>query len=215
MVLMALDTSRGATSLALAEHGNLIAQHYDAASNQQAGRLLLVLDELLHKANINVNEVSLFAITTGPGGFTSVRIGIAAVRGLAFACGVPCHGVPSLELMAYFMQRHAEEGAHFECIIPAGRADHAVQSFTIRQGQAVATDAMQLRSNSNLDTRTLRCSTDATHGTIIMPPADTAFLLADYMHHHRITEYSAPTPLYIRPPDASVAAPLLKTEPLS
>jgi hypothetical protein len=46
---------------------------------------------------------------------------------------------------------------------------------------------MYLRANHSIDEHVLRCSTEASHATIIMPLEGSALILAEYMHHHNIT----------------------------
>ncbi len=210
MMILAIDTSRGVTSLALGSNGKVISSLHDDTPNQQAGGLIAQIDALLQQADSALNDIQLITTTTGPGGFTSVRIGIAAARGLAFASGIPCHGVASLELMAYYAAKQLKEGEPFECLIPAGRKDHAFQRFELTQGRAVATAPMALRRNDAINHAIARCSTQEALGNILMQADAFAPTLLHYMHNHTITDFIKPTPLYIRAPDAIAAKPFLK-----
>jgi tRNA threonylcarbamoyladenosine biosynthesis protein TsaB len=58
------------------------------------------LQHLLDLNNLTINQIDLFACATGPGSFTGVRTGIAAIQGLALAAGKPCTGVSTLAMLA-------------------------------------------------------------------------------------------------------------------
>lgn len=62
--------------------------------------LLPMITDMLKNAGLAVSDVDALAIAHGPGSFTGVRIGVAAVKGLAFAEDLPCVGVSTLEAMA-------------------------------------------------------------------------------------------------------------------
>lgn len=215
MTLLAIDTARGVTSLAVGRGRTLLASCYDKIPNQQASGLLTLIDDTLNQAQCSLQEISGIICSTGPGGFTSVRIGIAVARGLAFATSIPCHGIASMDIMAFYMRDSIEEDCIFECVIPAGRKDHAVQSFRIIQGRAMAASSMQLRRNIDIDDSVTRCSSDDNLGTVIMPQDLYASTMIRYMTDMNITDYHSPKPLYIRPPDAIAATPFLKNTSLS
>lgn len=60
-----------------------------------------MVDNALTQADINIKEIDAFCVNVGPGSFTGIRIGVAAVKGLALAENKPCAGVSTLESMAY------------------------------------------------------------------------------------------------------------------
>ena len=59
------------------------------------------LIDLLADAGLALSAVDLFAVVTGPGGFTGLRVGIAATQGLALALDRPALGIPALEALAW------------------------------------------------------------------------------------------------------------------
>ena len=63
--------------------------------------LMPVVSDLLRNSGITTEDIDLFAVANGPGSFTGLRIGISAVKGMAFAASKPCAAVSSLEAMAY------------------------------------------------------------------------------------------------------------------
>lgn len=65
----------------------------------QAARLLPAIGETLERAGVARQEIDLVAVTTGPGSFTGVRVGLAAARGLAVGLGVPLAGVSTTSVL--------------------------------------------------------------------------------------------------------------------
>ena len=63
--------------------------------------LMPVVSDLLRNSAITTEDIDLFAVANGPGSFTGLRIGISAVKGMAFAASKPCAAVSTLEAMAY------------------------------------------------------------------------------------------------------------------
>lgn len=60
-----------------------------------------MVDNALTQADMNIKDIDAFCVNVGPGSFTGIRIGVAAVKGLALAENKPCAGVSTLESMAY------------------------------------------------------------------------------------------------------------------
>lgn len=104
MMILALDTCLGALSVALryetAGPDVVVREAYEERETGHAERLMPMVGEVLAGAGRVMGDVDRIAVTTGPGTFTGVRIGVAAARGFALATGKPVVGVTSLEVMA-------------------------------------------------------------------------------------------------------------------
>ena len=99
MVVLALDTTTSAGSCALAVNGAVMREEGSDGA-PPATRLPLDLIVLLEHVNMKLGDVDAFAVATGPGSFTGLRIGIATMQGLAFAAGKPLVGVSALDALA-------------------------------------------------------------------------------------------------------------------
>jgi tRNA threonylcarbamoyladenosine biosynthesis protein TsaB len=99
-IILALDTSAPWTSFALARGDRLIESTVVPGDERRSERLWLDLGELLQRAGLTIEALDLFGVCVGPGGFTGLRVGLAAVKGLAAATGKPIAGVTSLEAAA-------------------------------------------------------------------------------------------------------------------
>ena len=108
MVVLALDTTTPAGSCALAVDGIVVREEASDVSLPPATRLPLDLMTLLEHSGVVLGAVDIFAVATGPGSFTGLRIGISTMQGLAFAAGKPLIGVSGLDALARLADREAE-----------------------------------------------------------------------------------------------------------
>jgi tRNA threonylcarbamoyladenosine biosynthesis protein TsaB len=93
--LLAIDSAGAACSAAVWRDGSLAAERLETMQRGQSERLLPLIETAMAEAGVAYGELAAIAVTTGPGGFTGPRIGLAAARGLALAAGVPAIGVGS------------------------------------------------------------------------------------------------------------------------
>jgi tRNA threonylcarbamoyladenosine biosynthesis protein TsaB len=100
MLVLALDTTTASGSCALARDGAVVLEHAADAPHEHAERLPGDLISLLDRAGIGLSRIDVFAVATGPGSFTGLRIGIATMQGLAFAEGKPLIGVSAFDALA-------------------------------------------------------------------------------------------------------------------
>ena len=100
MLILALECSAVAAGAALMEDDRLLAEAFLNVRLTHSQTLMPLTDSLLRAAGRQYADVEGFAVTAGPGSFTGVRIGVAAVKGLAQALERPCVGVSTLEAMA-------------------------------------------------------------------------------------------------------------------
>jgi tRNA threonylcarbamoyladenosine biosynthesis protein TsaB len=102
MNVLAFDTCLGAVSAAVSRSGgSLLREAYELRAAGHAERLLPMVAEVMQAAGVAFAELDRIAVTLGPGGFTGVRVGIAAARGLALATGKPVVAATSLAVMAH------------------------------------------------------------------------------------------------------------------
>jgi tRNA threonylcarbamoyladenosine biosynthesis protein TsaB len=100
-IVLALDTSRKVTSLAVARGGVLLKSIGVRGDEKRSERLWSETESFLASESLGITDVNVFAVCRGPGGFTGLRVGIAAVKGLAVAMNRPVVGVTSLEAAAF------------------------------------------------------------------------------------------------------------------
>ena len=101
MKILALESSSKAASAALLDDGRLAARTFQATGLTHSRTLLPMTEAMLADCEVPLSAVDVFAVAAGPGSFTGLRIGIAAVKGLAWAEEKPCCAVSTLEAMAW------------------------------------------------------------------------------------------------------------------
>jgi tRNA threonylcarbamoyladenosine biosynthesis protein TsaB len=99
--ILAVDSSAKSASVAVCENGKLISECFVNASLTHSRTLMPMVDNALTQADMNIGDIDAFCVNVGPGSFTGIRIGVAAVKGLALADNKPCAGVSTLESVAY------------------------------------------------------------------------------------------------------------------
>ena len=106
MNVLALDTCLSACSVAVlrrgmegAGNGRIVSRH-TAMARGHAEALMPMIDDAMREAGIAFSELERIAVTTGPGTFTGMRIGIAAARGLGLAVGCPVVGLTTFAALA-------------------------------------------------------------------------------------------------------------------
>lgn len=105
--VLAVETSTLTGGVALLMGESLVAETTLSVSVQHAERLMPAIDRLLSDSGVSLGEVDLLAVAAGPGSFTGLRVGLAAVQGLAAATGKRAVGVSTLQALAL-------AGSHFK-----------------------------------------------------------------------------------------------------
>ena len=100
MLILAVDSTAKTAAAALVRDGESVGSVTLDAGNMHSETLLPAVEFLLSSACLNIDNIDVFACATGPGSFTGVRIGTAAVKGLAFGRGSVCAAVDVLDAIA-------------------------------------------------------------------------------------------------------------------
>ena len=98
--ILAIDTSTAWCSVALSLGGQAPILRHELVSAGASQLVLPWVDSLLQQANLKLSDLDAIAVGIGPGAFTGVRLGVAAVQGLAISCDLPILPVPSLDAIA-------------------------------------------------------------------------------------------------------------------
>jgi tRNA threonylcarbamoyladenosine biosynthesis protein TsaB len=105
--ILAVNTANTLLSVALAD-GEKLVHLYESEETRDQGNLLLKhVQTALETAQLAHRELDLLAVVTGPGSFTGIRIGLATMRAMAMAAGVPVIGISSFDLFAAPKDGHA------------------------------------------------------------------------------------------------------------
>ena len=135
MRLLALETATSVGSVALLDDGVAVREHSDRVPRQHLEWLVPAVAGVLTAAGWTPADVDAVAVSTGPGSFTSLRIGIATAAMWARSRGIPAVGVPTLDALALGTQTRGLIGAlldvrRSEVVFALFRRDGVLQRVT-------------------------------------------------------------------------------------
>ncbi len=99
-MILQIETATTVCSVALANQGELIAVKEINERNLHAEVITVFIDELLNSAGVKYNQLQAIAVSSGPGSYTGLRIGVSTAKGLCYALDKPLIAVETLEAMA-------------------------------------------------------------------------------------------------------------------
>lgn len=142
MIILALDTTTRAGSVAVVDDTRVLALVPGDESRTHGERLPAEIGQALEIAGTAKEQIDLLAVASGPGAFTGLRIGLAAMQGLAMTLNKPVIGVSALDALAA------------QCRVASLRAESAeliVPWMDAQRGDVFAT-LIDTQSNTTLET---------------------------------------------------------------
>lgn len=136
-LILSIETATLSGSVVLCRNELLLASLAGDSERSHSNTLLIEIDEVLTIGGCKLVDIDVFAVSTGPGSFTGLRIGIATVKGLAFTLQRPCVGIPTLEAIAH----SARVCGRVVAVLPAGRGEVFVQMFSVATDTITPLDA--------------------------------------------------------------------------
>lgn len=100
MKILAIESSAGPASCAVWEERCILASAAVNTALTHSQTLLPMVSGMLSNAGLTLTDIDAYAVSAGPGSFTGIRIGVSAVKGMAFSDDKPCFGVSTLAAIA-------------------------------------------------------------------------------------------------------------------
>ena len=125
-MLLAVDTSTRWIGLALYDESRVLGETIWHTENHHTIELVPTIDALLKRCKAAPTDLQALAVATGPGSFTSLRISLAVIKGLALSLHIPVVGIPSLDILAFAQPRQESQLA---ATLQAGRGRLAVGMY--------------------------------------------------------------------------------------
>ena len=165
MLILALDTSSPAGSLAILRDEKVIGVVSTWAEETYSARMFRHLDFLLRELSLDLKQFELFAVAAGPGSFTGLRVGLTAVKGWAEVYKKPAVGVSGLEAIA------AQSHSAAPLLIPVldARRGQIYFGFYRRGGNGLALEAEECVMTPDEFLEMLRSRAADTDFTIVTP----------------------------------------------
>jgi tRNA threonylcarbamoyladenosine biosynthesis protein TsaB len=195
-LVLAFDTATEVATCALARGGRVLGERACA----EPRRVLEAVDELLRAAGAAPADLGALVVGTGPGSFTSTRLGLALARGLALALGLPAAGVSTLDALA-----SALPGSY--PVIDAKRREVFVPGPRV-----VAPDDLVLEPGTTcLGSGAVRYRATLEAKGAVVPPDDDPLHVPRARLHLALARAFGPAeavePVYVRAPDARPLEP--------
>lgn len=125
-MLLAIDSSTQTIGIALFDGSQVVGEIVWQTKNHHTVELSPAIDELMKKCGINYSQLKGLAIASGPGSFTSLRIGYAIIKGLALSLHIPAISVPTLDVL---VAAQPLRDIPLFAILQAGRNRYAVGKY--------------------------------------------------------------------------------------
>lgn len=125
-MLLAVDTSTQWIGLALFHDDMIIGENIWQTRHHHSVELSPAVESLFNRSGITGKDLEVLAVATGPGSFTSLRIGMAFIKGLSLALNLPVIGIPTLEITAAAIP---VQDIALAAVLQAGRGRLAVGWF--------------------------------------------------------------------------------------
>lgn len=132
MKFLAMDTSTKHFSLAVCVEGKVSHSRNIQLKGVLSSSIMPAINAILNKAGVFLGGLDGFAVGLGPGSFTSLRVGMSTVKGLAFATGKPVVGIPSLDVLAMSV---ADEG--LVCALGDAKRNMVYACIYRKEGEAL------------------------------------------------------------------------------
>jgi tRNA threonylcarbamoyladenosine biosynthesis protein TsaB len=99
-MLLAIDTSTAQVGMALYDGTQVLGEMTWSTRQHHTTELAPALSGLLNRSAVSMDMLSALAVAIGPGSFTSLRVGLSLVKGIALARRLPIMGIPTLDIIA-------------------------------------------------------------------------------------------------------------------
>jgi tRNA threonylcarbamoyladenosine biosynthesis protein TsaB len=217
MNVLAMDTCFGALSVAAGGGRGgvhvLLAEAHETGKTGGAERLMPMIREVMQASGLSFPDLDRLAVTVGPGTFTGVRTGIAAVRGLALASGKPVVTMTSLSVMAACARGILPEAERVLCVAVDARQNAVYVQVFGADGQAGPPGLLSPKQAAGLigpgPARVVGSGAAVVAAAIAAAGGHADARLPDLHPHARALALAAPSltpvdriaPLYLRAPD--------------
>ena len=223
MKILSIDSSATCASVALydTQADKTVGEFFINTRLTHSQTLIPMLDALMNSTKTEFSDIDYFAVNTGPGSFTGIRIGVSAVKGIAMALEKPCVGISTLESMAY---NCVDFDDIIVCACMDARRNQVYNAlFEVKSGfvnrlcddRAISTDELilqlrEMKKNIILvgdGAHLIDCSSDSNislaHDNKRYQKASSVCLCAkDYIDKNNVVSASALMPTYLRPSQA-------------
>lgn len=216
-MILGIETATSVLGVALAHEGRVLGSRMLERPNVHDELLVPMCRDLIADCGQTMEQLDAVAVSSGPGSFTGLRIGMAAAKGIALALDIPLAAVPTLDAMAFTVLRSfpfpAEKrlcvyldarredvyagvyrlsGAAFETLVPACVLDAAKAALALESGDYLIGDgAEKVRASADIPVFVLPAGT-------VPDPRSVALLGAELIAGGHAADVAGCEPLYLQ-----------------
>lgn len=110
-VILSIETATKSCSIALAKDGQLVALKEEVSEKySHSEQLTVFIQDLLQDNNFSFSDLDAVSISSGPGSYTGLRIGLSTAKGLCYSLNLPLIDISTLEAMSQLMlEKHSDK----------------------------------------------------------------------------------------------------------
>lgn len=151
--ILAIETSGKLCSAAVFFSENEYFEFNSCRKYSHSEKLFEIIDHLFSTAGIKSNDLSCVAVSSGPGSFTGLRIGLSAAKGIAFGASLPICAVPTFEALALQVIDYLEDGQEFVIANKANIDELYYAKFQITGNNYIFVEPLELIRSSELKSK--------------------------------------------------------------
>jgi len=121
--ILPINSTTGICSVAISDGNNLLSFKEPTEANSHTEVITLFIREVMNEVGVDYKELSAVALASGPGSYTSLRVGCSTAKGICFAHDIPLITIPSLDILASSCVSEANEGDYIIPMIDARRME--------------------------------------------------------------------------------------------
>lgn len=144
-LILNIETSSPVCSVCIAHDGKMLGYRETTEANSHARLLTTMIDELLSEHKISYQQLEAVAVSSGPGSYTGLRIGVSVAKGLCYSLDIPLLAVPTLQSMAENMRLSTNYSlSYYLTLMDAKRMDAFVSIFDNNGKEVLSAKAVTL-----------------------------------------------------------------------
>ena len=142
--VLAIETSGTVCSVAVVFSDTVYAVSDLRIRHAHAEQILLMTDDVLRHAKVTFSDMLAIAVSSGPGSFTGLRIGLSAAKGLAMGSGLPILPVPTFEAAALHIAKRVPALSRFVYYSKVNSDELYIAEFSVEENRCTFVQELQI-----------------------------------------------------------------------
>ena len=151
IIILNIETSANACSVALGKNGKLLDQLASESAWKHSKELTLLIDRLMKRNSLDFSDLHAVAVSSGPGSYTGLRVGVSAAKAIGYAKKLPLIGIDTLKIIAAEHINHPDSPPYIIPMIDARRDEVYFQLFNNKLESLIPAANLILDSKSFAD----------------------------------------------------------------